>query len=505
MPSKLADDAARDAQWKRFDRNPVFDQDEVSHMVKDGVQSLTQMQLSDGGWGWFSGWREQSYPHTTAVVVHGLQMAKTNDVALVPGVLERGVEWLKSYQERQVQLLKNGALQPKPAEPYKLAADNFDALVYMVLADAGVADDDMRGFLYRDRTKLAVYSKAMFGLALQKQGQQEQLEMLLDNLRQFVVEDDENQTAYLKLPQNNDWWFWYGSETEANAYYLKLLAKTDPQGRLASRLVKYLLNNRQHATYWNSTRDTALAIEALADYLKASGENKPDLTVEVFLDGKQQKEVKITPADLFTFDNKFVLEGAAVESGVHQLELRKTGSGPLYYNAYLTNFTLEDPITAAGLEVKVNRKFYKLKRVDETTQVSGSRGQAVAQKVEKYAREELPNLAGLKSGDLVEIELEIDSKNDYEYVMFEDFKAAGFEPVDLRSGYTGNSLGAYVELRDNRVTFFTRWLARGKHSVSYRLRAEIPGQFSALPATASAMYAPELSANSDEMKLKISD
>ncbi len=80
----------------------------------------------------------------------------------------------------------------------------------------------------------------------------------------------------------------------------------------------------------------------------------------------------------------------------------------------------------------------------------------------------------------MEVELEIDSKNDYEYVMFEDMKAAGFEPVELRSGYNGNALGAYMELRDNRVTFFVRWLARGKHSVSYRLRAEIPGQFSAL-------------------------
>jgi hypothetical protein len=84
-------------------------------------------------------------------------------------------------------------------------------------------------------------------------------------------------------------------------------------------------------------------------------------------------------------------------------------------------------------------------------------------------------------------------------------KAAGFEPVEQRSGYNGNSLGAYMELRDNRATFFVRWLARGKHSVSYRLRAEIPGQFSALPAVASAMYAPELKGNSDEQKLKISD
>ncbi|HEY2827852.1 MAG TPA: MG2 domain-containing protein [Pirellulales bacterium] len=505
LNSQQIGNAERAKQWKRFERNPVFDQDEVAQMVKDGVQALTQMQLSDGGWGWFSGWQEQSYPHTTAVVVRGLQIAKDNDVALVPGVLERGVEWLKNYQSRQIQLLKNSGAQPKPIEPYKTAADNLDAFVYMVLADAGIADDDMRGFLFRDRTQLAVYSKAMFGLALAKQGHKEQLDMLLQNLRQFVVEDEENQTAYLKLPESNFWWFWYGSETEANAYYLKLLAKTDPHDRLASRLVKYLLNNRQHATYWNSTRDTALAVEALADYLKASGEDKPDLTVAIFLDGKQQKEVKITAADLFTFDNKFVLEGDAVETGAHQLELRKTGSSPLYYNAYLTNFTLEDPISAASFEVKVNRKYYKLNPVDKTVQVSGSRGQSIHQKVEKYERQELPNLGSLKSGDLVEIELEIDSKNDYEYVMFEDLKAAGFEPVELRSGYNGNSLGAYMELRDNRVTFFVRWLARGKHSLSYRLRAEIPGRFSALPATASAMYAPELRGNSDEIKLNISD
>jgi len=62
-----------------------------------------------------------------------------------------------------------------------------------------------------------------------------------------------------------------------------------------------------------------------------------------------------------------------------------------------------------------------------------------------------------------------------------------------------------MELRDNRVCFFVRNLARGKHSVAYRLRAEIPGKFSALPTRASAMYAPELKANSDEMKIAIED
>jgi len=499
---EIGDDRDRAKQWKRFDRSPVFDEATVNKMVKVGVQRLTDMQCSDGGWGWFSGWGEHSYPHTTAYVVHGLHTALRNDVALVPGTLEAGVAWLKRYQAEQVRQLKNA---PSKTRPYKTQADNLDAFVFMVLVEADYRSAEMLGFLERDRPQLSVYALSMYGMALHQLGEAEKLAAVLQNISQYVVEDDENQTAWLNLPESNYWWHWYGSENEAMAYYLKLLAKVDPQGRVAPRLVKYLLNNRKHGTYWKSTRDTALCIEALADYLKASGETRPDLSVEVWLDGAKRKEVKIDAENLFAYDNAFILEGAELASGRHTLELRKQGAGPLYFNAYVTNFTQEDFITKAGLEVKVERKYYKLERVDAETNVVGSRGQALSQKVEKYERRELPNLSTLKSGDLVEIELEIESKNDYEYLVFEDLKAAGFEPVDLRSGYNGNALGAYMELRDERVCFFARTLARGKHSVAYRLRAEIPGKFSALPTRAEAMYAPELRANSDEMKVNIED
>jgi len=500
---EIGDDPERAKRWQRYDRNPVFDEGEVRRMVKDGVKRLTEMQLSDGGWGWFSGWGEHSTPHMTAYVVHGLQIAQHNDVALVPGMIERGVAWLERYQDEQVQKLKNALESPKK-KPWKDHADNLDAFVYMVLVDADVNNQDMLEFLYRDRTKLAVYSMAMYGMALEKQGEKDKLDMVMRNISQYLVEDDENQTAWLNLPDGY-WWCWYGSEYEAHAYYLKLLAKTDPKGGVASRLVKYLLNNRKHATYWNSTRDTALCVEAMADFLRASEEMKPEMTVEVRLDGELQKAVEITPANLFAFDNKLVLEGEAVADGEHVVELAKKGRGPLYFNGYLTNFTLEDYITRAGLEIKVNRKYYRLKKVEKTIKAAGSRGQVVDQKVEKYEREELEDLATLKSSELVEIELEIDSKNDYEYLVFEDMKPAGFEPVDLRSGYTGNALGAYMEFRDNRVVFFVRRLARGEHSVAYRMRAEIPGKFSALPTKAWAMYAPELKANSDEIKLRVED
>jgi uncharacterized protein YfaS (alpha-2-macroglobulin family) len=102
---EIGDDARRAAQWHRYDHNPVFDEDEVAAMVSAGVKRLAAMQLSDGGWGWFSGYGEHAYPHTTAVVVHGLQLARENKVTIPGGVIERGVQWLKDYQAKEIERL----------------------------------------------------------------------------------------------------------------------------------------------------------------------------------------------------------------------------------------------------------------------------------------------------------------------------------------------------------------------------------------------------------------
>jgi hypothetical protein len=200
-----------------------------------------------------------------------------------------------------------------------------------------------------------------------------------------------------------------------------------------------------------------------------------------------------------------VLEGKQIAGGAHSVTLKKSGRGSIYFNAYLDYFSLEDFITKEGLEIKVQRRLFRLTEIDKKIKDAGSRGQVVDRRVEKYERQPLQNRAIVNSGELVEVELIINSKNDYEYLVFEDMKAAGFEPIEVRSGYTANDMGAYVEFRDQKVAFFVRRLARGKHSVSYRLRAEIPGKFSALPTKAYAMYAPELKANSDEIKLLIRD
>ncbi len=506
-PQEIGDAKERAAQWRKERdprKHPVFNAEEYQRIVKQGLEKLTAMQNGDGGWGWFSGEQEQSYPHTTVVVVHGLLAARGADLAMVPGVVERGLEWLKAYEKGEVQKIKNG---PTKKEPRKHAADHLDALVHFVLTEGDVVNGEMREFLYRDRNDLSVYAKCAFGLALDIQGQKDKRDMLLQNIEQFLVMDAENQSARLDLRNGSFWWWWYGSDIEANALYLKLLSRVAPTSEKASGVVKFLLNNRKNSTWWNSTRDTAYCVEALNDYLRASKEMEPDLAVQVLLDGQMKKEVKITKENLFSYDSALILTGDAVPAGKHTVEIRKTGKGPVYFNAYATNFTLEDRISKAGLEVKIERRYWKLvEKKDAKALVSGSRGQAVDQKMLKYDRQPIQDGEDLKSGQLLEVELLVESKNDYEYLLFEDMKPAGFEADDVRSGYDYSSrLSLYREFRDERVALFCRALPLGRHSFTYRLRAEIPGKFSALPAKVSAMYAPELRGNSDEAKLGIID
>lgn len=493
--------------------NPIFDESKLTNLIYEGVKRLEFMQNSDGGWGWFFGYQERSYPHTTATVVRGLLLAQNNDVKVPRNMLKNGINWLSNYQREELKKLNNWHIA-KTKKNKKRFPSNVDAFVFNVLANIDIKYEksdsktlhEMEDYLYKLRNKLSLYSKSMLALAINlKNKNSNRVKMLTQNIEQFLAFDDENQTAFLKLGNNNYWWHWYGNDIESHAFYLKLLAATNPKSKQARGLVKYLVNNRKHVNYWNSTRDTALCIEALTDYLTATNEHETNLNLDISLDGKNIKTVNINKENLFSFDDKVIIKGKELTSGEHSITLEKKGNSPLFYNNYLSYFTLEKFITKAGLEIKVDRNYYKLTEVTEDSSTPDKKGQARKIKTKKYQRTKMANISDAKSGDLLEVELILTSKNDYEYIIVEDMKAAGTEPIDIQSGYTNYSEGirAYREFRDERVAFFIQNLPRGIHSLTYKVKAETLGKFHALPTSISSMYAPELKGNSDENVINI--
>jgi len=103
------------------------------------------------------------------------------------------------------------------------------------------------------------------------------------------------------------------------------------------------------------------------------------------------------------------------------------------------------------------------------------------------------------SGDEIRVKLYIESKNDYEYLVFEDRKPSGAEFKLIKSW------GGYMEFRDEKAVFFKNYLPQGKTIISYDIRAEIPGVFNVMPSLGYAMYVPEIFGSSSSIKIKIID
>ena len=85
---------------------------------------------------------------------------------------------------------------------------------------------------------------------------------------------------------------------ETTAYALKALANLDPKSDLLPRAARWLMEHRSDGYYWDSTEQTATAIYGLIDYLKISGELKPNYTLSVYLNGQKLADRSITEKDV---------------------------------------------------------------------------------------------------------------------------------------------------------------------------------------------------------------
>ncbi len=80
-----------------------------------------------------------------------------------------------------------------------------------------------------------------------------------------------------------------------------------------------------------------------------------------------------------------------------------------------------------------------------------------------------------------------------------------YEILDKKGKPTGERVYLYQEYRDQKAVFFVDKLKQGSYHLTYELRAEIPGDFHAMPNQAHAMYVPEIRANSAEGRLSVKD
>jgi uncharacterized protein YfaS (alpha-2-macroglobulin family) len=110
----------------------------------------------------------------------------------------------------------------------------------------------------------------------------------------------------------------------------------------------------------------------------------------------------------------------------------------------------------------------------------------------------------LKVGDKVKVQVTMKVDRDMEYVHLKDMRAACFEPENVISGSKWqNGVSYYESTKDASTNFFFSRLPKGTYVFEYALFVTHQGNFSNGISTAQCMYAPEFSAHSEGIRVKV--
>lgn len=496
---------------------------ELDAITKASLERLYDFQHNDGGWGW---WKDGESDHwMSAYVVWGLSLARDAKVAVKEDVLSRAKDFLA---KEIVEAEENPDMQAWML--HALGA------YYAPYADKIMSPSVPKALdnLWTKRADLNAYTRALLALSAHHFGDAAKARTLIENLENGVKRDDRPDISVLVQPATSNlqpaagqmgtahwgedgiYHRWSDGGVEATAMALRALLTIDPTNKLVEPVTNWLIKNRRGAQ-WSNTRDTAIVVLAMNDYLRVSGELNADLEYELIMNGKSVAKRKVSGADVFNDPSRFTIEPKLIKDA-NEIRIKRTrGSGPIYFAVEGKFFSLEEPITPAGNEIFVKREYYKL--VGRPTLLKGY----------VYDKEPLRDGETVKSGERVETLITIEAKNHYEYLVFEDLKPAGFEAVAVRSGesiyarelkesafrnpqsatenldFTGRQRWVYQELRDRKVALFLDKLPEGVWEIRYDLRAEVPGEFHALPVVGHAMYVPEIRCNGAEVRVKVAD
>ncbi|MDH3590246.1 MAG: hypothetical protein OER88_00090, partial [Planctomycetota bacterium] len=441
---------------------------ELPHMIRAGLQRLYGFQHQDGGWGWWK--NDASNPFTTAYVVFGLAQARAADVAVDAGVFQRGIQ----ASRRMIAKAKS--------------PEQRTYLLY-ALSAAGISLPDVRNALADDLDKLAPSLEAMLAIVLDKDGQKREAARVLQHLAGRA--ERTGGTAHFAGAKD---YHWTGHRVDATALALQAFLRVDPKHELVDHVVAWLALNRQ-GRYWVSTRQTALVVLAMSEYLAQSGDlMDPDMTILIRLNGELLLEKRVTKDNWYDFDGNVKVEGDRLKPGKNVLVLEKQGSGKPVYATYFRRFREAETFTASKGGVTIQREYHlvRSKGIGKGTEFSP-----------------LASGAEVKSGDEIQVTLTVRSDQPRRYLIVEDPLPAGCEPVREPTprwyGRAWSYWYAHKEFRDEKVDIAVTYIGAGEQKVTYRMRAETPGRFRVLPSLVWNMYQPEEGANSNGRALTIVD
>jgi uncharacterized protein YfaS (alpha-2-macroglobulin family) len=486
---------------------------ELESKIAAGLQRLYQFQHDDGGWGWWE--TDQTHPFMTAYVVAGLAQARDAGYTIDENRLERGRESLvqqinenpRAVADIRAYLIYALETSVKPGVPLPQALEETrkelpqSASLAMLQRQAGegkpaaTLESRLLDDIANAGNKLSPYGDSLLALAFARMKDARAQDFAKRLQQSAKIEGPyaswiSEREAMLDFSSDNSF--------EATAYALKALSGLDPKSDLLPKAARWLIDRRSDGYYWTSTEQTATAIFGLIDYLKVSGELKPNYTFDVFVNGQKLVERHVTDKDVQNPSPITVTADATqLHSGDNQVRITRSGPGVLYWSAFASYFKREPkPAPTGATALNILREYYKL--VPEN-----SGGHIV------YS--EQPVEGPFKSGEVMEVRLTVSATGEEQYLQIEDPIPAGFEFVEQENLYELKQRPAWWdfyytqrEFHDDRAALFSTTFHKGQGQFHYLLKAVEPGTYQANPARVLPMYEPARQSSTRSVTVTIS-
>lgn len=489
---------------------------ELPKQVHAGLTTLAGYQHRDGGWGWWA--NDDTDPFLTGYVVYSLGLTVEAGYSVDRAMLLRGLRSIQAQFHADERVRSHG--EPQGYETAKLITPDTRAWMamgyYTAIAAAKVQpkeledNGDFIGAVYKVRDKLSSYALASLAVAEARALETGALKAARTAELPAIIALLENRAVSETTPKGPaTYWTsgvhdygWRDSNIETTALAVQALLRAKPDSPLIVPALRWLLLKRQ-GNLWESTKDSAQAVIALADYLQRSRELEPDETVRVRVNGELKQTVHFTADDLYKPDQLLTIAG--INDDAH-VTFEREGKGAVYFSAKLSGFTSKGLDAAEDNGFSIERRYATLGADGHWHRVNGP----------------------ISNGELVRVELRITSKRYGEYISIEDPLPAGFEvrPGDDAKAWPQQEYFDQAEQeydpprnysrlwvtnrenRDDRVAFFSSYLYGSKDHpghllIRYIIRPETTGTRAALPARMQLMYHPDINGRSAQDLLRV--
>ena len=442
------------------------------------VQHLLALRAPEGGWGWWG--NDEADAYFTSLAIDGLACAAAAGIqrdACLSAIREATWPLQRLLQDvRSVDGEAYCALHLSGIARIDNAAQE--------LADLQGAVESMGQSAYNQRDRLGDGGLACAALAMHRLHHVPEAKALVALLLAKGTRD----AAGLHFGDAGDPWL--GDGTEAAALALSAVAAVAPADPAGPEIVRALVARRVGG-HWKNTRVSGQAALALAEWLAAHPSELAGTTgAHVTLGDKRVLDLPAGTGNPFSAAS-VTLPGARLAAGANALRVERDGDGAVYWAwDARANVPSPGPLTKDA-RLSIRREYLLAERTTDR------RGRP------RWLTHPIDPAAPVRIGETVLVRLTLAASAPLGYLLIEDPKPAGFEIDQVLPDGADRPYGTWGEVRDDRAAFFVRHLEDGETAIEYLLRPEVPGTFTALPASAGSMYDPGLLVRGGEAKLRI--